>query len=73
MKARLLQKNRSKLNSKFMETTKQLTTQLTCQFCDTPIQMEDETDEGYEGAIGIGVYAGDESVDICEGCWEHYH
>lgn len=53
-----------------MEITKQ---QLKCQFCDTPIQMEDETEENYEGERGIGIYAGDESVYLCEACYEHYH
>ena len=48
-------------------------TQLKCQFCDTPIQLENESDEDYEGQLGQTVYAGDESVDICEACWEHYH
>ncbi len=53
-----------------MENTKELTK---CQFCDTPMILEGEADEDYEGQIGITAYAGDESADICEACWEHYH
>ncbi len=47
--------------------------QLTCQFCNEPIQLENESDEDYEGEIGQTVYAGDESIDICEACFDHYH
>ena len=51
----------------------QTATKLTCQYCNTPIQLEDETDEGYEGEIGMTVCAGDESVDVCEACFEHFN
>lgn len=50
-----------------------IATLIKCQFCDTPIQLENETDEDYEGEIGVSVSAGDESMDICEACFEHYH
>lgn len=51
----------------------ELKQQITCQFCDTPIQLEGEADEDYEGEMGVRVSAGDESADICEACYEHYN
>lgn len=54
-----------------METTKE--TELTCQYCNEPIQLEDESEEGYEGETGMTIHAGDESVDICEACYEHFN
>ena len=49
-----------------MEAIKEEVKQLIkCTYCDTEFDLEAEE--------GSTVYAGDESIDLCEACFEHMH